>query len=93
MGARLTPVAGAPVHHDVDVFDDFCEHLLVRTTPRGGQPPEVVGTYRVLTPSRRAAPAASIATPNSTSRACVPFETAWPNWVEAASTRITAPGA
>lgn len=45
MGARLsTPVAG----HDVDLFDDFCEHLLVRDeTTR-----EVIGTYRVLTPAQ-----------------------------------------
>lgn len=43
MGARLnTPLAG----HDIDLFDDYCEHLLVRhTTTR-----EVIGTYRVLTP-------------------------------------------
>lgn len=45
MGARLkSPLAG----HDIDLFDDFCEHLLVRdTTTR-----EVVGTYRVLTPAQ-----------------------------------------
>lgn len=43
MGARLsTPVAG----HDVDLFDDFCEHLLVRDAATH----QVVGTYRVLTP-------------------------------------------
>ncbi len=45
MGARLrTPVPG----HDVDLFDDFCEHLLVRDGASG----EVVGTYRVLTPAQ-----------------------------------------
>jgi putative hemolysin len=56
MGARLSPIAGAPAGHDVDLFDDFCEHLLVRTAPRDGTPAEVVGTYRVLTPeaARRA---------------------------------------
>ena len=43
MGARLsTSVPG----HDVDLFDDYCEHLLVRDA----QTQEVVGTYRVLTP-------------------------------------------
>ncbi|WP_326540672.1 GNAT family N-acetyltransferase [Pseudorhodoferax sp.] len=43
MGARLTtPLAG----HDIDLFDDYCEHLLVRDAASG----EVVGTYRVLTP-------------------------------------------
>ncbi|MBO9680716.1 MAG: GNAT family N-acetyltransferase [Acidovorax sp.] len=45
MGARLnTPVPG----HDVDLFDDYCEHLLVRDQASG----EVVGTYRVLTPAQ-----------------------------------------
>jgi putative hemolysin len=45
MGARLdTRVPG----HDVDLFDDYCEHLLVRETATG----EVVGTYRVLTPAQ-----------------------------------------
>jgi len=45
MGARLsTPLPG----HDIDVFDDFCEHLLVRDEASL----EVIGTYRVLTPSQ-----------------------------------------
>jgi putative hemolysin len=45
MGARLSsPIAG----HDVDLFDDFCEHLIVRETGSG----EVIGTYRVLTPAQ-----------------------------------------
>jgi putative hemolysin len=45
MGARLqTRVPG----HDVDIFDDFCEHLLVRDDRSG----EVLGTYRVLTPTQ-----------------------------------------
>lgn len=45
MGARLdTPVPG----HDVDLFDEYCEHLLVRESGTG----EVVGTYRVLTPAQ-----------------------------------------
>lgn len=43
MGARLSsPVPG----HDIDLFDDYCEHLLVRDTATQ----QVVGTYRVLTP-------------------------------------------
>lgn len=43
MGARLsTPLPG----HDVDLFDNYCEHLLVRDAATQ----EVVGTYRVLTP-------------------------------------------
>ncbi|MFL6680871.1 MAG: GNAT family N-acetyltransferase [Burkholderiaceae bacterium] len=51
MGARPTPLAGAPAGHDIDLFDDFCEHLIVRTAPTTDEPGEVVGTYRVLTPS------------------------------------------
>jgi putative hemolysin len=43
MGARLnTPIAG----HDVDLFDNYCEHLLVRDQATQ----QVIGTYRVLTP-------------------------------------------
>lgn len=45
MGARLsTPLAG----HDMDLFDDFCEHLIVRDAATR----QVVGTYRVLTPAQ-----------------------------------------
>lgn len=51
MGARLTPPPGTPTGHDVDLFDDFCEHLLVRTLPTDDQPAQVIGTYRVLTPA------------------------------------------
>lgn len=43
MGARLpTTVPG----HDIDLFDDYCEHLLVRDEATHA----VIGTYRVLTP-------------------------------------------
>ena len=45
MGARLhTRLDG----HDVDLFDDYCEHLLVTDT----RTDEVIGTYRVLTPAQ-----------------------------------------
>ena len=45
MGARLsTPVSG----HDIDLFDDYCEHLLV--LDEASQ--TVIGTYRVLTPAQ-----------------------------------------
>jgi putative hemolysin len=45
MGARLTtPVPG----HDIDLFDDYCEHLLVRDEASQA----VIGTYRVLTPAQ-----------------------------------------
>ncbi len=43
MGARLsTSIPG----HDIDLFDNFCEHLLVIDEASG----QVIGTYRVLTP-------------------------------------------
>lgn len=45
MGAKLPQtVAG----HDIDLFDDFCEHLLVRDVASQ----QVIGTYRVLTPTQ-----------------------------------------
>lgn len=52
MGARLTVPAGAPGGHDIDMFDPFCEHLLVRSPASAdGEPGAVIGTYRVLTPA------------------------------------------
>jgi putative hemolysin len=45
MGARL-PVTMAD--HDIDLFDDYCEHLLVRDPQSGA----VIGTYRMLTPAQ-----------------------------------------
>ena len=45
MGARL-PASLA--QHDIDLFDDYCEHLLVRD----GETMDVIGTYRVLTPAQ-----------------------------------------
>ena len=56
MGARLATPAGSPPGHDVDRFDAFCEHLLVRTRDDASGSAEVVDTYRVLTPdaARRA---------------------------------------
>lgn len=51
-GARLCAPRGAPEHHDVDIFDPYCEHLLVRCgRTEDGEPGPVVGTYRVLTPT------------------------------------------
>ena len=43
MGARLSSVLPG---HDVDLYDPFCDHLLVRELASG----EVVGTYRILPP-------------------------------------------
>jgi putative hemolysin len=51
MGARLSPPPGTPAGLDVDVFDPFCEHLLVRLASDDGEPGNVIGTYRVLTPA------------------------------------------
>lgn len=43
MGATLPKAVPG---HDVDLFDDYCEHLLVRDAATR----QVIGTYRVLTP-------------------------------------------
>ena len=45
MGARLPQTLPG---HDIDLFDDYCEHLLVRDTASH----QVIGTYRVLTPAQ-----------------------------------------
>ena len=45
MGARLSSRLPG---HDADLFDDYCEHLLVRST----ETQEVIGTYRLLTPAQ-----------------------------------------
>lgn len=50
MGARLTVPMGLP-GLDIDLFDAYCEHLLVRAGGTDGEPGPVVGTYRVLTPA------------------------------------------
>ncbi len=50
MGARLAVPPGSPAEHDIDLFDPYCEHLLVRLASEDGEPGLVVGTYRVLTP-------------------------------------------
>jgi putative hemolysin len=51
MGARLNVPVGSPPLHDIDLFDPYCEHLLVRLRDPYGEPCEVIGTYRVLTPA------------------------------------------
>jgi putative hemolysin len=45
MGAKLKTSRDNP-KHDIDIFDDFCEHLIVRDLGTA----QVVGTYRLLTP-------------------------------------------
>ncbi len=56
MGARLPCSPGSPRGHDIDRFDAFCEHLLVRAVGADEHAGEVIGTYRVLSPqaARRA---------------------------------------
>jgi putative hemolysin len=51
MGARLRVPKGTPEGLDVDLYDPFCEHLLVRATGGDDEPGPVIGTYRVLTPA------------------------------------------
>lgn len=50
MGARLSVPAGTPPGHDADMFDPYCEHLLVRAHCAASEARNVIGTYRVLTP-------------------------------------------
>ncbi len=45
MGANLPNTLPG---HDIDLFDEYCEHLLVRDEASQ----EVIGTYRVLTPTQ-----------------------------------------
>lgn len=51
MGARLATPTGSAAGLDVDLFDAYCEHLLVRAGGDDGEAGPVVGTYRVLTPA------------------------------------------
>ncbi|MEI7464746.1 MAG: GNAT family N-acetyltransferase, partial [Burkholderiales bacterium] len=52
LGARITVPRGSPAGHDIDMFDAYCEHLLVRSSGNEhGDPGSVIGTYRVLTPA------------------------------------------
>ncbi len=51
MGARLTVPIGSPPGHDIDMFDPYCEHLLVRLRAGDSDRGQVIGTYRVLTPA------------------------------------------
>ena len=45
MGASLPQTVSG---HDIDLFDDYCEHLLLRDADSH----QVIGTYRVLTPAQ-----------------------------------------
>jgi len=84
MGARLSSVLPG---HDIDLYDPFCDHLLVRELGSG----EVVGTYRILPPRPPGTSAAIIPNRNSTSPGCISCARAWPNWdVRACTRRIAA---
>ena len=57
MGAKLTSPTGMMPGLDVDAFDPFCDHLLVKAVTRSDDDDGLlVGTYRVLAPdaARRA---------------------------------------
>ena len=57
MGARPVDAEGAAGALDVDRFDAFCDHLVIKARDGGGfDPDQVVGTYRVMSPdsARRA---------------------------------------
>lgn len=57
LGACLAPPQDGEAGCDVDRFDDFCDHLLVHIVdPLGEASPQLVGTYRMLSPdgARRA---------------------------------------
>jgi putative hemolysin len=51
LGATLRPPRGTPPGHDADLYDGYCEHLLVRTLADDHEPAHVVGTCRLLTPA------------------------------------------
>ncbi len=51
-GARLVAPPGTPSQHDADLFDPYCDHLLVQEVLDDGAPGDVIGTYRVLTPAQ-----------------------------------------
>lgn len=49
LGARLAASPEIPVLHDVDAFDDYCDHLLIRAQG-GPQHGVLIATCRLLTP-------------------------------------------
>jgi len=51
MGARLSRPPGTPPGLHADVYDPYCEHLLVRASASANRVGVVIGTYRVLTPT------------------------------------------
>lgn len=50
LGARIQPPHGTPAGLDADLFDEHCEHLIVRPRWRHGGLGPVIATSRLLTP-------------------------------------------
>lgn len=51
IGAAPRLTRFSPPQHDADIFDPFCEHLLVRAVVPEAGPGPLVGTCRMLTPA------------------------------------------
>jgi len=82
MGARLdTKVPG----HDVDLFDDYCEHLLVRDQATQ----EVIGTYRALTPTQARRAGGTYSDMEFDLSVCARCARAWWSWAAVVCTLIT----
>ena len=47
MSAKMTSVIAA-AKRDFDVFDDYCDHMVVFDDARGAGPEAIIGTYRVM---------------------------------------------
>jgi putative hemolysin len=47
MSAKVTSVMAA-AKRDFDVFDDYCDHMVVFDDARGAGPEAIIGTYRVM---------------------------------------------
>jgi putative hemolysin len=83
MGARLnTPIPG----HDIDFFDNFCEHLLVIDAASE----QVIGTYRVLTPVQAQRVGSTYSDTEFDLTRLRSLRPAWWSWGAAACTRTTA---
>jgi N-acyl-L-homoserine lactone synthetase len=83
LGARL-PTRSPGV--DRDIYDPFCEHLIVRDEGAG----RIVGTYRILSPSAARRVGGYYSETNSTSPACSTCAAAWSRSAARASTPTTA---
>ena len=87
---RCSPARWAPgwtpalPGHDIDLFDDYCEHLLVRDAATG----DVIGTYRVLTPAQARRVGSTYSdTEFDLTRLRTPARRGWSNWAAAACIR------